>query len=285
MNIEEKRKELNTIIDNIKEHSDRLTGFKNIPTLELSAIISKSQKLLEGFVILKYMIENEKPSLDLQEEEEDADVVMPVVETPIEIEEEEVIPMEEEVEAVQEEMEEIVEEEVQEEAEEVIEIENEVETEEGVIEQLISETEEVEEEEGSEEPMNEEEENVEEVEEETPTFSFEDVESHEDMSSKQDINEVFSEKDDDSLSEQLKKQPIGDLLSAIALNERYLYANELFDGDIEDFRRVMGVLNDFDNREEASNFFEGELRNNYGWEQDNEFATALAQLVERRFQN
>ena len=86
------------------------------------------------------------------------------------------------------------------------------------------------------------------------------------------------------MSEQLKKQPIADLLTAIGLNERYLYANDLFGGDIEEFRKAVRLLNEFDNEAEASRYFNEELRRAYGWEEDNELAEALFLLVKRRFQ-
>ena len=91
----------------------------------------------------------------------------------------------------------------------------------------------------------------------------EEIEQNEEIDSKPDLNEVFSSEEDPSLSEQLKKQPISDLLTAIGLNERYLYANELFDGDMEDFRRVISLLNDFENESEVVEFFEKDLLNLY----------------------
>ena len=118
-----------------------------------------------------------------------------------------------------------------------------------------------------------------------PKVDIESLEERAEMSSKSDINEQYAEEQEDrSLSEQLKKQTITDLLAAIGLNERYLYANDLFGGDIEEFRKVIRILNDFDNESEATNYFDAELRRSYGWEEDNELAEALLLLVRRRFQ-
>lgn len=98
-----------------------------------------------------------------------------------------------------------------------------------------------------------------------------------------DLNEIFSAKDDPSLSGQLKKQPVADLLTAIGLNERYLYANELFAGNIDEFREAIRILNEFDDLDQAKEYFNKELKRNYEWDDDNELSEALLSLVERRY--
>lgn len=50
------RKDITGLIDNIKEHSDRLTGAQHLPELELSAILAKISKLYENTVVLKHSI-------------------------------------------------------------------------------------------------------------------------------------------------------------------------------------------------------------------------------------
>lgn len=109
------------------------------------------------------------------------------------------------------------------------------------------------------------------------------IERETELSSAPDINEALSEKDD-SLSNQLQKQPISDLLTAIGLNERYLYSNELFNGDMEEFKNAITMLNEFKTGDEARAFFENGLRASYEWADDNVLAQALFNLVERRFQ-
>lgn len=109
------------------------------------------------------------------------------------------------------------------------------------------------------------------------------IKNEKELNAVPDINEALSEKDE-SLSNQLQKQPITDLLTAIGLNERYLYSNELFNGDMEEFKNAIIMLNEFKTGEEARAFFENGLRASYEWEDDNVLAQALFNLVERRFQ-
>jgi len=103
-----------------------------------------------------------------------------------------------------------------------------------------------------------------------------------DISSKPDVNEAFAT-EDSSISGHLQKQPIADLMSAIGLNERYLYANDLFDGDMQEFRDAVKMLNEFKNGAEAKAFFESGLRTTYEWKDDNVLAQALFNLLERRY--
>jgi len=107
---------------------------------------------------------------------------------------------------------------------------------------------------------------------------------NEKLGDKPDLNQVFSTEVDPSLSGQLQKQPISDLLTAIGLNERYLYANELFGGNMEEFKEAMRRLNECENLEGAKSFCFEQLKKDYDWEDDSELFQALMTLLERRFQ-
>ena len=111
---------------------------------------------------------------------------------------------------------------------------------------------------------------------------MEQLEDNNEISSKPDINEAFAS-EDSSISGHLQKQPIADLMSAIGLNERYLYANDLFEGDMQEFKNAIKMLNEFENVGDAKSFFESGLRGTYGWEDENELAQALFNLIERRY--
>lgn len=98
-----------------------------------------------------------------------------------------------------------------------------------------------------------------------------------------DLNELFHTEKDPSLSGQLSKQPISDLFTAIGLNERYLYANELFDGNLEEFKEAIRVLNECESHEKAACYCRDELQKKYAWEDDNALFLALTALIERRY--
>ncbi len=259
MNSKEKREEIVALINNIKEHSDRLSNMPHMPLLEVSAILSKINRLHESTVVLKYLLAREQHHEDeefglnfskMAELEEE------------ELEEEEEEPLESSLEEDPESFDDFDDDNEQDDDLEIDEEEIDLK---GEFSQAGTPT-------------------------QTATKSIskteiEEMEIESGLSSKSDINEQYAEEQEDrSLSEQLKKQPIADLMAAIGLNERYLYANDLFGGDIEEFRKVIRLLNDFDQETEATQYFNVELRRTYGWEEDNELAEALLVLLKRRFQ-
>lgn len=267
MDIQSKREEVQGLIDNIKEHSDRLKQSQNLPLLELSVILSKITQLHEKTLILKYLAavdqnhaEEEfgskvyfKKKLDDQDEElaldakkadksktdrSDSDNKGKKSSDSVEKETSEHLTEEKSDKKLDKAKEESPA------AEHLIEI----------------------------------------TEDSTHNKKgFDVLKEKQELSAKPDLNEAFTEEEDPSLSGQLRKQPIQDLLTAIGLNERYLYANELFDGNIEDFREAIQRLNEFNNGAEAKAFFNEELRRDFGWEKDSEMAKALYLLVERRY--
>ena len=98
-----------------------------------------------------------------------------------------------------------------------------------------------------------------------------------------DLNARFSS-EDHSLSDQLKKQPIANLLTAIGLNERYLFANQLFNGDMAQFIEEIKKLNSFDSEEKALAYFDNELSDKESWKSSEDLVEAFRLLIQRRFQ-
>ncbi|MEQ8908332.1 MAG: hypothetical protein RIC95_04010 [Vicingaceae bacterium] len=263
MDSKQKREEITALIDNIKLHSDRLSEKPTMPLLEISVILAKITRLHEKTAILKYLLAKEQNHL---EEPDDKQILEHAKRIEQELEQEK---------AKREETAEALISESQKEDDptpEKLEVEE---------PESSKEHEEIEEEAQTKNDARVEEEE----EQEAPEMAkIDKLAEEEEVASIPDLNEQYSEEEDPSLSEQLKKQPIADLLTAIGLNERYLYANELFGGDIEDFRNVIRTLNEFNNGEEASRYFEEELCVSYGWSSENELVSALQKLVERRYQ-
>lgn len=321
MNIQDKRSEITSLIDNIKKHSDRLMELESLPLLEISVVLSKINKLYESTLILKYLTAKEQNLLDtafgtkpyaihtiLDEElEEEIEVEEPNNNT-TETNEEGVMKdldasseedsaelmasvtlsddlNEEEVEVQEQSSGEVKADEVEAPKEEFVEEQT------PVVEPTETEVQENPTE--KENPVEEEEPKAEMLTPEPSTQPIQDkikvdeilkeAESKSEVSSKPDLNEAFTTDVDTSLSGQMQKSAIPDLISAIGLNERYLYANDLFDGDMIKFKDAISTLNEFNSKEEALSYFQNTLAVENGWEKDNALAIALQSLVERRF--
>jgi len=274
MNIQKKRDEMAALIDNIKEHSDRIQKSENLPLLELSVILSKINQLHEKTLILKFMSAFEQ-GVELEEygidEFRKLKEIQYHMESEIQTQDVEADD-EEEIESSVEEVNEVLELEQEEEEEVTYDLEStsDYETTDESSEELPAEKELPSEEESS-------------PEDEMPLFRMEEIESKEEFSSKPDLNEAYTEEEDSSISAHLEKQPISDLLTAIGLNERYLYANELFEGDIANFKESIQKLDSFDGIDSAKSYFDNELMTRHQWDKDNELVNSLFALLERRY--
>lgn len=207
MEIEQLRKELNNLLENLVDHSQSYSGNRQIPSLQISYALSKVNKMQETLILLKHLLQEEERQLKQKRTEakpapeaviEQEEVQQQVVSTP-------------EPEVIQQ---------------PVIESEPEVPIQETIIE-----------------------------------------------------NEPTKEATPISNIEQL---PITNLVDVFSLNDRYLYANELFDKDMSAFNEIVKTLDAFSNLSEAKSLL-SETGTNRNWDEENEHVISFYSLVERRF--
>lgn len=96
------------------------------------------------------------------------------------------------------------------------------------------------------------------------------------------VNEQFSENQNTTLADKLKQSPISDLKQAIGINLKYLFMNDLFEGENTHYNEAVDVLNSFGSSEEANNKL-SELRQQYNWDDENTSVIRFTELVERRY--
>jgi len=97
-----------------------------------------------------------------------------------------------------------------------------------------------------------------------------------------DRNESLKQ-EDNSLADRLKKSPIPDLKSAIGLNQRFLFSNELFNGNMEAFNRTINEINHMESYEDAKRYLDVQLIPHYHWNPEGETVIEFQELIERRF--
>jgi hypothetical protein len=114
-----------------------------------------------------------------------------------------------------------------------------------------------------------------------PKIEFEDV-TPVDLVASKDLNDKLKEQNRE-LAQKFQDVPIKDLRKAIGINDRYLYINELFNGDEAMFERSVKTLNHFSILPEAEFWMQRELRIKLGWKEDNPLVQQFVQLVRRRF--
>lgn len=76
----------------------------------------------------------------------------------------------------------------------------------------------------------------------------------------------------------LKGKPISDLTKAIGINDKFLFTKELFAGNAGLYSKTIKTLNEFDSINDAIIYIE----DNFSWNNDNEAANQLIELVRRK---
>lgn len=230
MNLKAMRKEITSIIDDIKYHSDSLTDLERLPVLQLKVILAKINKLNEKTTILLHYIElasRRQEDTAVAEEllEELAEATSQVTEA---------IPVPEPV------QEEIAPEPAPREEPEA---------------EMVAAPE-------VEAPTPE---PVQEVAQETVTS---------DNSASQPAKEAVADK--------LHRMVVTDLNSAIGINERYLYANQLFNNDMKLYNSAITDLNNCAHYQDAESLLT-QYAETYQWDDENMHVQEFRQLIERRY--
>jgi hypothetical protein len=90
------------------------------------------------------------------------------------------------------------------------------------------------------------------------------------------------EVEDNSLAAKLAKKKIENLVTAVGINEKFLFTNELFDGNTEHFIKTINELNNLASFEEANGYLSNLVTKN-NWETEEAPYLKLLALVERKF--
>ncbi len=95
---------------------------------------------------------------------------------------------------------------------------------------------------------------------------------------------ISSQKEDRSIGTRLQQHPITNIKDAIGLNEKFLFINELFQGDIQAYNDALTRLNSMGSLKEAFEFLNN-LTNIHKWDANRSAETVekLAGFVQRRY--
>jgi hypothetical protein len=80
----------------------------------------------------------------------------------------------------------------------------------------------------------------------------------------------------------IQRPSITDIKSAIGINDKFQFANELFGGNMQEYEIAVQQLNTAETLESASEYFMS-IQQLYNWDSENETVKRLFDLVERRY--
>ena len=90
------------------------------------------------------------------------------------------------------------------------------------------------------------------------------------------------DKPDNTLASRVGKATITNLKNAIGINDKFLFINELFKGDLQEYNKTIDMLNSFLGIGEANVFFE-DLKEKYNWNEKPDALHKLEELIIRKF--
>jgi len=96
------------------------------------------------------------------------------------------------------------------------------------------------------------------------------------------IADKFGSKGDSSIAKKMQQQSIEDLRQAIGINEKFLFINGLFNGDLGRYNKAIDEFNELSTKEGVNAHFL-ELKIHNQWSDDNEGVVKLKALLDRKF--
>lgn len=93
---------------------------------------------------------------------------------------------------------------------------------------------------------------------------------------------MATENSEKTLAEKMGKQGIENLRAAIGINDKFLFINQLFKGDLQEYNKAIDKLNSYENITGASVFLE-ELLEKFKWDKNDENYRKLEDLLIRKF--
>ena len=98
------------------------------------------------------------------------------------------------------------------------------------------------------------------------------------------INDKFSSNaNHQTLADKLGQKPIEDLTKSIGLNQKFLFMNDLFEGENEKYKEAVETINNFSAFIDADEYINNSLKHQFNWDLDSVSAQKFIDLVKRRF--
>jgi hypothetical protein len=95
-------------------------------------------------------------------------------------------------------------------------------------------------------------------------------------------DKISTEKPDKTLADKIGRASIVNLKTAIGINDKFLFINELFKGDIQEYNKTIDKLNSYAMLEETTGFLD-ELKEKFKWDEKPDAYQKLEDLLIRKF--
>ncbi|MBU1014434.1 MAG: hypothetical protein KKG99_15655 [Bacteroidetes bacterium] len=99
---------------------------------------------------------------------------------------------------------------------------------------------------------------------------------------KKNLADKLSEGQDPRLADRIQQNKISDIKAAIGINEKFLFINELFAGDLKIYNQSIDKLNLANNYHGAISTF-NQFKEQFGWDEKDEVVIKLKTIVNRKY--
>ena len=99
---------------------------------------------------------------------------------------------------------------------------------------------------------------------------------------KPSVADKLSANSDPSLGEKMQQKQIDDIKSAIGINDKFLFINELFAGDLKNYNRAVDQLNLANTKDEALLTFNS-FKQKFNWTEKDDAVVKLKSILNRKY--
>ncbi len=96
------------------------------------------------------------------------------------------------------------------------------------------------------------------------------------------VAEKYQTKEEQSIADKIQKSHISNIREAIGINEKFLFINELFSGDLGRYNKILDEINVLPTKKGVDTYL-FELKIEFQWADDNEAYIKLKELLDRKF--
>jgi len=102
------------------------------------------------------------------------------------------------------------------------------------------------------------------------------------FSASKTLADVYQNDEDNSLAAKIKQNKIADIKAAIGINDKFLFINEIFKGEMSTYNQTIEALNGTNDFHEAIHYID-QLKLSYGSEENKPSFNKLFEIAKRKF--
>lgn len=96
------------------------------------------------------------------------------------------------------------------------------------------------------------------------------------------VAEKYHAQEQQSIADKMQKSHISNIREAIGINEKFLFINELFNGDLGRYNKILDDINELPTKKGVDTYLL-ELKIQFQWDDNSEAYLKLRELLERKF--